>query len=252
MSDGLFIIVSTVPERISQYMLELQPFAGSFLFFSDVRSFLARQSLNNVKLIIIDNAGDDLNIVQQVGALRLEDAYRATTIFVITKEGDNDGGAAAMEAGSNDYLTLDRVGRELTSRVRVHMNSHAKLDEYLDTDCNLDAIYPLEDRLIIKNALWHIQKSLAFITNVSDLAFHVGRSAKDINRAFSLHLDQTASAYMRVFRIEKAKEMLAKTRLPISHIAQNVGYSSAANFSTAFKSTVGLSPVQYRTQNLSA
>lgn len=252
MAQGLFVIVSTVPERISQYVHELRTFAPNFLFFSSVESLLAKPPLHKLKLIVIDNTEDDLSIVQHISALRRIAAYKQTIILMIAKEGGSDSGIAAMEVGCNDYLAANLVNRELATRVRLFLNARVELDVQVEGPYNLETIYPLEDRLTIKNALWHLQRNLSVITSVSELSFHVGRSIQDINRAFSLHLGQTAAAYMREFRIKKAKTLLAKTRFPIGHIAQDVGYSSAANFSTAFKRVVGLCPAEYREQTLPA
>lgn len=46
-------------------------------------------------------------------------------------------------------------------------------------------------------------------------------------------------------RIERAKELLRHGGIPISSIAFDLGYSTANNFSRAFKAQAGLSPSQY-------
>lgn len=52
--------------------------------------------------------------------------------------------------------------------------------------------------------------------------------------------------YLNEFRIQKAKKLLAETRLSINEIAQNVGYNTPNNFSRIFKQYVGKSPREYR------
>ncbi|MBJ8194228.1 helix-turn-helix transcriptional regulator, partial [Bacillus cereus] len=47
-------------------------------------------------------------------------------------------------------------------------------------------------------------------------------------------------------RIRKAVQLLDSTTLSIYDIAERTGYDSQHYFSTAFKKTMGVSPVQYR------
>ena len=44
----------------------------------------------------------------------------------------------------------------------------------------------------------------------------------------------------------KARELLVSSTLSITRIAQELGYSDAANFSRAFRKLQGLSPSDYR------
>lgn len=249
MPEGLFVIVSKVPERISQYTWNLRTFKSSFLFFSDVASFMQRRSYSNLRLLIFDNVDGDLDVVESIHALRRADIFD-TTVFVIVSQDGCESGLTSLMAGGHDYLPYSLVDRELAARVRIHLNSRGAKEKVSEVDDHLDEIYPIEDRIIIKSALWHITNHLASIKSVSDLSFHVGRSENDLNRVFSLHTGETAFSYMRSYRIKKAKDLLGKTRLPITQIAQEVGYSSSANFSTAFKNTVGMNPRNYRRQTL--
>lgn len=249
--EGSFVIVSKVPERISRYTANLQSFTSNFLFFSDLALLVGPQHCFNPRLILIDNVDGNLDIAESVRQLKRMEIYKATTVLVIVNEGDGESGITALEAGANDYLIFPFLDRELKARVRMHLNSHAYINEELELEPahSLEGVYPLEDRAILRNSLWHLERHTASIASVSDLSLLVGKGQNDIDRAFRTHLKKTASAYMRSFKIDKAKSLLSKTRLPVTQIAHDVGYSSAANFSTAFKSVVGLTPVQYRAQN---
>src|SRR5690606_1636155 len=117
---------------------------------------------------------------------------------------------------------------------------------------HFDDIHPEEDRLLIEHVVQHIKKHIASIESINDLACQVGCCEKEINRVFTSHLGQTVFSYMRIYRMDKAKSMLARTRMPIAKLALEVGYPNSSNFSTAFKSIVGISPMQYRAQALAA
>ncbi|MDX3895897.1 DNA-binding response regulator [Pusillimonas sp.] len=52
--------------------------------------------------------------------------------------------------------------------------------------------------------------------------------------------------FVRGKRMEKASRLLVRTGLSVTDIAAEVGYSSAANFTTAFRDYFGLTPTAYR------
>src|SRR5690606_34938554 len=247
MVDDLFVLVSKVPETISRCISKLRPFTSNFLFFSGVASFLEDASYAKLRLVIIDNSNKDIDLTEAIPEIRKSDVFGAATILVITSDQDFESGIAALNAGANDYLPLSLVSKELAARVRMRLSIH----ESREYDTDLDNIYPIEDRAILKNSLYHIKNNLSLIKTVSDLSFYVGKPERDINRAVRMHFGKTAFEYMRDYRINKAKEMLFQTRFPVTQIAEEVGYSRVANFSTAFKSVVGITPRTYRSQSLS-
>jgi len=52
--------------------------------------------------------------------------------------------------------------------------------------------------------------------------------------------------YLTALRMDRAKELLAKTESKTYEIAEAVGYTEPNYFSFSFKRHVGLSPSQYR------
>ena len=54
------------------------------------------------------------------------------------------------------------------------------------------------------------------------------------------------ATYMKEFRMEQAMKLLRETKLPISEIAERVGYETQGKFSQAFKDVVQMLPREYR------
>lgn len=54
------------------------------------------------------------------------------------------------------------------------------------------------------------------------------------------------SEYQGRLRVDKAKELLRKTRLPVVQVARRVGLNDASNFSKLFRRHEGMSPSAYR------
>ena len=56
----------------------------------------------------------------------------------------------------------------------------------------------------------------------------------------------TIHQYVNDFRINKAKELLAYTKLSVNSISSNVGFKSTLTFLRAFERSVHMTPSEYR------
>lgn len=81
---------------------------------------------------------------------------------------------------------------------------------------------------------------------LEELASRLQVSSVYLSRVLKKELNDSFVMLMTKARIRKAIQLLDTTALPIHEIAERVGYDTQHYFSTAFKKTVGLSPVQYR------
>jgi len=52
--------------------------------------------------------------------------------------------------------------------------------------------------------------------------------------------------YLTALRIQRAKELLADTKLPLYEVANRVGYESDLAFTKTFKKHAGTTPTRYR------
>lgn len=77
---------------------------------------------------------------------------------------------------------------------------------------------------------------------LADLAREVGLSASALQRQFRQAYGSGIDAYRREQRLERAWAALERTGCSVSEVAHAAGYTSAANFSTAFKRRFGISP----------
>lgn len=68
-------------------------------------------------------------------------------------------------------------------------------------------------------------------------------------KLFKKKSGQSLVAYVKTQRIERAKILLAETKISISTIAQQVGYDNLSYFSSIFHDKVGMQPGEYRRQS---
>jgi AraC-like DNA-binding protein len=97
-------------------------------------------------------------------------------------------------------------------------------------------------RWAIEFMIDHLDKPLV----VDQLAVLAKMSTFSFTRAFTKIYGKTPTSYLRQLRLERAKELLLRTSLPIAAVALRVGYSDAAHFVIAFKRDAGVTPRSYR------
>src|SRR5690606_5785653 len=77
---------------------------------------------------------------------------------------------------------------------------------------------------------------------INELAALLGVSERRITAAFKANVGMSVFEYIRSERMRKAARLLVQTDLHMLDIVAEVGYSSAANFSTAFRQYWGKTP----------
>jgi len=78
------------------------------------------------------------------------------------------------------------------------------------------------------------------------IADHIGLSPDYTVKLFKKETGQSVSDYIVQERIRMAKDLLAKSEIPISYIALSVGYSNFSYFSSLFKKETSMTPQDYR------
>jgi AraC family transcriptional regulator len=86
--------------------------------------------------------------------------------------------------------------------------------------------------------------------SLESLASNVGLSPYHFNRAFKQSTGLPPHRYQIMLRVERAKDLLANSTLPISDVAAAVGYEDQGQLARLFRREVGITPSQYRRERL--
>lgn len=98
----------------------------------------------------------------------------------------------------------------------------------------------------LRRAVEYIDTHLDQNLSLSEIAETVGMSSYYFSRALKKSTGFAPHAYVVHQRIERAKQLLVETKLPVIDIALAVGYANHSHFSTQFRKVVGISPTAYR------
>lgn len=82
--------------------------------------------------------------------------------------------------------------------------------------------------------------------SLSDISVHCGISVSRLTRLFKAATGYTVVEFTNNLRIKKAAELIKSTRLSISEIALQTGFSSFSYFGKLFTGCYGISPLKYR------
>ncbi|MDR3314049.1 MAG: helix-turn-helix domain-containing protein [Oscillospiraceae bacterium] len=96
----------------------------------------------------------------------------------------------------------------------------------------------------------YIRQNAAEKITLAGVAREVGFSPSHLSAVWSSEMRVGFSAYVQTVRIEKAKQLLRKSGLPLVQVAQNVGFSDQSYFTKVFTRLCGVSPAQYRSSQI--
>jgi AraC-like DNA-binding protein len=92
----------------------------------------------------------------------------------------------------------------------------------------------------------YIDDHYAQALTVETLARRARLSTFHFIRAFRAAFGTTPHQYLRARRIERAKELLVTTPLPITEVCDRVGFQSLGSFSSLFRRATGETPAAFR------
>lgn len=98
----------------------------------------------------------------------------------------------------------------------------------------------------LARALKRIHADVAHPWTVSQLAAAAALSRSAFFERFTSTVGVAPMEYLLRWRMELAKELLRQGDLPVSEIAESIGYGSSSTFGVAFGRYVGQSPSKYR------
>lgn len=102
---------------------------------------------------------------------------------------------------------------------------------------------------LLRRVLERIEAGLAEDHSLERLSAEAGLNASHFSRAFKQSMGVSPHRHLVRRRIERARELLMATDLPILHVALEVGYGSQSHFTTAFRKATGITPRRYRSRS---
>lgn len=106
---------------------------------------------------------------------------------------------------------------------------------------------PSEDSVISVAVAW-LQERACSGGTVGGAADHVNLNERTFARRFRKARGISPADFIRSVKVERARELLERSRVPADEVAARVGYADPAAFHRAFKKETGMTPGAYRRQ----
>ncbi len=105
-----------------------------------------------------------------------------------------------------------------------------------------------EDRERIRAMLRYVEAHYDRPVSLAEIAAAANIGAREADRCFRRQLDATPFEYLLDYRLERARQLLLNTSLPVTETGLRCGFQSTSYFGRLFREKTGLSPSEYRRQ----
>ena len=99
-----------------------------------------------------------------------------------------------------------------------------------------------------KEMISYIQQNFTRKISLKEFGNQFHLSEKYISRYFKEHFHITISQYINHLRMERARQLLQETTLPVTEVAMRCGYENVSYFIRSFKKMYGNPPLKYRNE----
>ena len=169
----------------------------------------------------------------------------SNALFIIVSGHDNfDYAHTAVNLGAIHYLLkpIDNSDVELLCK---------KLRKILDKtsllyEGSFEAVQGNPETNLWERILRYVEKNYDKKITAQDVCSEFFISLRTLYNVFMSNAGETFTEYITKLRIEKAKELLLNTSLPISAIAEKIGVNNPYYFNKMFKKRTGIAPMNYR------
>lgn len=218
----------------------------------DGHDALKKALLVNPDLILMDVNMPVCDGLIACRALQEDPRTRTIPVVFLTGSAFPQDRVRGLMAGAVDYVTKPFLFDEVRLRLIVHLRAR-QAPAPSAPPANGDTPSPATlHTVLFQSACRHLLGNLSVTPDLASLAAALGTNTKRLNEAFRRCAGVTVFEYLREERMREAGVLLRDTALEVQSIAQVLGFSSGANFATAFKERFGLSPRDYRASRGSA
>jgi len=200
-------------------------------------------------LILLDCRMPDIDGLKVCQLLKNEAQTTSIPIIFLSAIESAENKVEGLNLGACDYITKPYYPEELVARIRTHIELHR---HYRNNEKRIiDDSEPTEN--IITRAELRVRKAQAIYLedltatlSVSDVAHKIGTHARQLSEDFNRITGKYIQHWLQEKRMEQACNLLLKTEIEISRVAESVGYTSVTTFSNTFRDYFGMPPKEYR------
>ncbi|WP_043488246.1 response regulator transcription factor [Halomonas halodenitrificans] len=201
--------------------------------------------------ILMDFEMPNCNGLDSCKLLSRDSKTKAIPILFLSGYSSPSEKVKGLMAGAVDYIAKPFNFDEVKMRLSIHLKysgtkpscEEGRLEE---GESEQGFSHSQLDEILFYSAQIELLKSLDKAPGLDELARLVGTNAKQLNISFKAFVGLTVYEYLREERMKEARKLLVSTGMPVTDVAQAVGFSTVGTFSTAFKERFETPPSRFR------
>lgn len=218
------------------------------------REALEQLKQEPVHLLITDIRMPEITGLNLVELLESEKLSHQPAVILISGYAEFDYAHKAIQLGVVNYLLKPLRKEKLIDAVEQAL-------EAWEEKTRISKMQRIIDRKLIQvsgdmetvsepihAAIRYVEEHLDEGFGLKEVASHVHLNPSYFSVLFKEQMQMTFIEYVTRLRIQKAKELLLETKLPIAEIACRVGYQTTKYFNKVFREYEGYSPGIYRNE----
>lgn len=211
-------------------------------------------------LIITDVMMPYMDGFEMVDKLRRDERTSHIPVIMLTAKADIASKLEGIDKGADAYLEKPFHKEELLLRIKKLLEQRKLLQQYYSRQIGLvpgdeEKNKPVPESGGIKNSENEFIKKIRQVVeaNFSNSEFNVEKlcrlvfmSHSQLHRKLEALTDCSPNQFIRMVRLNKARELLADPSYSISSVAMESGYNDPSYFARIFKQETGLTPQEWR------
>lgn len=171
-------------------------------------------------------------------------------IILLTAKADGSAKIEGLKTGADDYLIKPFDGKELIARIDNLIRSREELRRKFSKEFILEpssVSIPSMEQVFLKSVIDAIEDRISDSDlSVENLSKHLAISRIHLHRKLKALTGLSASGFVRLIRLKRAKHLLDQNSATISEISYQVGFNSTSYFAKCFKEQFGVLPSEHK------
>src|SRR5690606_22943427 len=244
--DTPLLLVIEDSEDVTLYLTTVVSEAYRLLTAGDAETGIEMAMEHIPDLIISDIMLPGKDGFEVSAILKENEKTSHVPIILLTARATVEDKIRGLETKADDYLTKPFVPQELMARVRNLIESRKQLREKLNRHVTLkpgNLVVSSVDETFLNRVMKVIDENLDDENfSMDQLGKGVGMSRSQIHRKLQALTNQSATQFIRSYRLNLAMDLIRQNAGSISEIAYRVGFSSPSYFNRCFMQHFGCTP----------
>ncbi len=205
-------------------------------------------------LVISDVMMPEMDGYQACRALKAREETSHIPVILLTAKAGLESKLEGLDTGADDYLAKPFNPAELKGRIRnlIRLRKSLQLKYMAQTITEQpQAPLPAPENAFLARLRAVVEANFRDEEfSIEQLSREIGMSRTQVHRKLKALTNQSASQFIRMLRLQKARALLLTGRHNVSEAAYLTGFNSPAYFSTCFTELYGHPPSELKVKDL--